>query len=135
MPSTSCSTTALELPIASIDGKKGSAPWTRMSFDTVIDQSPPTVECTAHGHGDLSLVPTPSALETSTGSFHFFRSTRKSAPKPPRASTSEVNVRLAGAGFFGWRRPRRDVHSGIGIFHERRSLPSLLFDRGVSAGH
>src|SRR6267143_1759207 len=44
----------------------------------------------------LSFVPTPSALETSTGSFHFFRSSAKSAPKPPMPpSTPGVKVRLA----------------------------------------
>src|SRR5712664_40487 len=44
----------------------------------------------------LSLVPTPSALETSTGSFHFFRSSANSAPKLPMPpSTPGVKVRLA----------------------------------------
>src|ERR1700730_10520801 len=44
----------------------------------------------------LSLVPTPSALETSTGSFHFFWSRANSAPNPPMPpSTPGVKVRLA----------------------------------------
>src|SRR5260370_1188126 len=44
----------------------------------------------------LSFVPMPSALETSTGSFHFLRSSAKSAPKLPMPpSTPGVNVRLA----------------------------------------
>src|SRR3982074_1758796 len=44
----------------------------------------------------LSFVPTPSALETSTGSFHFFRSSANNAPKLPMPpSTPGVKVRLA----------------------------------------
>src|SRR6202035_4539 len=44
----------------------------------------------------LSLVPTPSALETSTGSFHFLRSNANSAPNPPMPpSTPGVKVLLA----------------------------------------
>src|SRR5258708_28928608 len=59
----------------------------------------------------LSLVPTPSALETSTGSFHFLRSSAKSAPKlpmPPR--TPGVKVRLA------WWRMRCLASSATAIF-------------------
>src|SRR5260370_33531026 len=44
----------------------------------------------------LSFVPTPSALETSTGSLHFLRSSAKRAPKLPMPpSTQGVKVRLA----------------------------------------
>src|SRR5258708_34918404 len=48
------------------------------------------------GMVSFNLVPTASALDTSTGSFHFFLSKAKSAPQlamPPR--TPGVNVRLA----------------------------------------
>src|SRR5260370_2425112 len=44
----------------------------------------------------FNFVPTPSALDTSTGSFHFFLSKAKSAPKVPiRPRTPGVNVGLA----------------------------------------
>src|ERR1700676_5504854 len=44
----------------------------------------------------LSLVPTPSALETSTGSFHLLLSSANSAPNPPiPPSTPGVKVLLA----------------------------------------
>src|SRR5260370_42474475 len=59
----------------------------------------------------LSLVPTPSALETRTGSFHFLRSRAKSAPKLPMPpSTPGVNVRLA------WRRILCFASSATAIF-------------------
>src|SRR4029077_9838718 len=59
----------------------------------------------------FNFVPTPSALETSTGSFHFLRSRAKSAPKlpmPPR--TPGVKVRLA------WWRMRCLASSATAIF-------------------
>src|SRR5215471_7824025 len=44
----------------------------------------------------FSFVPTPSALETSTGSFHRFRSSANSAPNPPiPPSTAGEKVLLA----------------------------------------
>src|SRR5882762_2962753 len=67
-----------------------------MSLMQWLTKSPPTVECTPVAIATLSLVPTPSALETSTGSFHFLLSRAKSAPNPPMPpSTPGVNVRLA----------------------------------------
>ena len=67
----------------------------------------------------FSLVPTPSALETSTGSFHFLVSRAKSAPKPPIPPRTRGREGAAGVmanallGVVG----DSDVYSGIGVFH------------------
>src|SRR6266851_5374837 len=67
-----------------------------MSLMKLLTRSPPTVECTPMAVATLSFVPTPSALETSTGSLHFLRSSAKRAPKLPMPpSTQGVKVRLA----------------------------------------
>src|SRR4029077_8113285 len=67
-----------------------------MSLMQWFTRSPPTVECTPVAMATFSLVPTPSALETSTGSFHFFLSNANSAPNPPMPPrTPGVKVRIA----------------------------------------
>src|SRR5256885_645618 len=86
-----------------LDRKKWKEPVLVSSADGVgtklkvaMTRPPPTVECTPIVMATLSFLPAPSALETSTGSFHFFRSSAKSAPKLPMPpSTPGVNVRLA----------------------------------------
>src|SRR6266853_654550 len=51
------------------------------------------VECKRLSKAILSLVPTPSTLETSTGSMYLVLSTAKSPPKPPISlSTPRVKV-------------------------------------------
>ena len=47
--------------------KSGRAPCTRMSFTQWLTRSAPTVSWRPERKATLSLVPTPSALETSTG--------------------------------------------------------------------
>ena len=47
--------------------KSGRAPWTRMSLTQWLTRSAPTVSCRPERNATLSLVPTPSALDTSTG--------------------------------------------------------------------
>jgi hypothetical protein len=67
-----------------------------MSLMQWLTKSPPTVECTPVAMATFSFVPTPSALETSTGSFHFLLSSANSAPNPPMPpSTPGVKVLLA----------------------------------------
>ncbi len=46
----------------------GSAPCTRMSLTQWFTRSTPTVSCRFAMKATFSLVPTPSALDTSTGS-------------------------------------------------------------------
>src|SRR5713101_9325158 len=79
----------------------------------------------------LSFVPTPAALETSTGSLHFLRSRAKRAPKLPMPpSTQGVNVRLA------WWRILCLASSATAIFtpasaYFMKDLSASISDRGA----
>src|ERR1700678_1686289 len=74
----------------------GAAPCTAMSFTQWCTKSAPTVECSPISKAIFSLVPTPSTLETNTGSTYLVLSTANRPPKPPISlSTPRVNVLCA----------------------------------------
>src|SRR5579862_1862942 len=76
--------------------KRGAAPCTAMSLTQWFTRSPPTVECRSISKAIFSLVPTPSTLETRTGSAYFVLSTANSPPNPPISlRTPRVNVLCA----------------------------------------
>ena len=67
-----------------------------MSFTQWFTRSAPTVSCRPVMNATLSLVPTPSALDTSTGSRYRSRSSWNSPPNDPMSeSTPAVNVAFA----------------------------------------
>ena len=57
----------------------GAAPCTAMSLTQWFTRSAPTVWCIFMSNATLSLVPTPSTLETSTGSRYFLSTENKPA--------------------------------------------------------
>ena len=67
-----------------------------MSFTQWLTRSSPTVSCRPARKATFSLVPTPSALATSTGSRQAAASSLKSPPnKPISESTPGVKVERA----------------------------------------
>src|SRR6202050_3661688 len=67
-----------------------------MSLTQWFPRSAPTVECRPMAKAILSFVPTPSTLETSTGSRYLVLSTANSPPNPPISlSTPRVKVLCA----------------------------------------
>src|SRR5690606_16759753 len=91
-----------------------------MSFTLIATRSWPTVSCLFNWKASLSLVPTPSVPDTSTGSLYFFDSSN-SAPKPPMPpSTSGRIVRLA----RGFMRSTRASPASM-------STPASRYDRGA----
>ncbi len=76
--------------------KSGAAPCTAMSFTQWFTRSAPMVWCRFISKASFSLVPTPSTLETSTGSRYFLGSSENRPPKPPISlSTPLLKVRWA----------------------------------------
>src|SRR3984957_9907502 len=74
----------------------GAAPCTAMSLTQWLTRSAPTVECRPISNAILSLVPTPSTLDTSTGSMYLVLSMANRPPKPPISlSTPRVKVLCA----------------------------------------
>src|SRR5208283_1422796 len=71
----------------------GAAPCTAMSLTQWFTRSAPMVWCSFISNATFSLVPTPSTLETSTGSTYFVLSIANKPPKPPISlSTPRVKV-------------------------------------------
>ena len=95
----------------------GAAPCTAMSLTQWFTRSAPTVWCRFISKAIFSLVPTPSTLETSTGSRYFFLSMANRPPKPPISLKHAAIESLMGQildallGAVG----ALDVHAGIGV--------------------
>ena len=84
----------------------------------------------------FSLVPTPSALETSTGCGNFSRSSANRPPKPPISRQHMLVEGLARQHLDALLAPVADgdVDAGIGVAHRARLLARLGILRGSAIG-
>jgi len=86
-----------------IEKNSGSAPSTAMSLTQWFTRSAPMVSCRVQSaKAILSLVPTPSTDDTSTGSRYFLRSRRRGrqSRRPCRAPRGDASRRAVAAGWI-----------------------------------